>query len=114
MARKCVLCAKEYNYCSTCTKDRNKPLWNKLYDSENCRNIFNALNDYNFNLITKEDAQAKLRGCDLSIELNEHYRGEINAIMTEPEAIADPGQVEIEAQKSKKNKFQPKLEEEVM
>ena len=117
MARKCILCGKEYNYCPTCTKDRNKPLWHKLYDSENCKNIFNALNDYNFNLISKEEAQAKLRSCDLSIDLNDHYRGEINAIMTEPEAaveiVAEPEKVEIEAPKPKKIKYQPKEKEEI-
>lgn len=114
MARKCILCEKEYNYCPTCTKDRNKPLWYKLYDSENCKNIFNALNDYNFNLINKEEVKALLKNCDLSIELNDHYRGEIDAIMEEPEVVAEPEQVEIEAPKPRKNKYQPKIEEEVV
>lgn len=114
MARKCILCQKEYNYCPTCNKDRNKPLWHKLYDSENCKNIFNALNDYNFNLISKEEAQAKLKCCDLSIELNDHYRGEIDAIMAKPEVVVEPKKVEVEAPKPKKIKYQPKLEEEVM
>ena len=79
--RKCVLCGKEYEYCPNCPKDSRKPLWHKLYHSENCRNIFEALNNYNFKLATKEETQEILSKCDLSIELNDHYRGEIEAIM---------------------------------
>ena len=81
MARKCVLCKKEYEYCPNCTKDSRKPLWYKLYCSDNCHNIFEALNNYNFKLSTKEDTQAILSKCDLTLELNDHYRGEINEIM---------------------------------
>jgi len=79
--RKCVLCGKEYEYCPNCPKDSRKPLWHKLYHSENCRNIFESLNNYNFKLATKEETQEILSKCDLSIELNDHYRGEIDAIM---------------------------------
>ena len=82
--RKCVLCGKEYSYCgSGCRGDASKPTWMKLYHSENCRNIFNTLNDFNFKLITKAEAKERLSVCDLTIELNDHYRGEINDIMVE-------------------------------
>ena len=97
MARKCVLCGKEYEYCPSCPKDKDKALWHKLYDNENCRNIFEALNNYNFKLATKEETKMILSRCDLTVELNDHYRGEINAIMAEP----------------KKTKSQPKKAEEV-
>lgn len=82
--RKCILCGKEYEYCPSCPKDKDKALWHKLYHSENCRNIFNTLNDFNFNLIDKTQAQERLSACDLSVELNDHYRNEINAIMEKP------------------------------
>lgn len=84
--RKCILCGKEYEYCPTCPKDKDKAPWHKLYHSENCRNIFNALNDYNFKLVTKSEAKTRLSACDLTIDLNDHYRGEINDIMAFNEA----------------------------
>ena len=84
MARKCILCGKEYSYCKSCAKDAKKELWHTLYDVENCRNISQALTDYNFKRIDKNTARELLSMCDLSIELNDHYRGEINEIMSKP------------------------------
>ncbi len=101
--RKCVLCGNEYEYCPNCTKDRNKPTWYKLFDCENCHGIFNALNDYNFNLITKEDAQNILDKYDLSINLNDHFRNEIHEVMSEP--------AEIKVKKSKQVKKIEEVEE---
>ena len=112
--RKCVLCGKEYEYCPSCPKDARKPLWHKLYHSENCRNIFEALNNYNFKLATKEETKEVLSKCDLTIELNDHYRGEVNEIMTELEEIVVEPEVKAETEDSRlkrakhqqKNKFE--------
>ena len=82
--RKCTLCGSKYEYCPNCSKDRSKPMWYKLFDGENCHNIFNALNDYKFKLISKEEAQERLAQCDLNITLNDYYRGELEAIMAKP------------------------------
>ena len=104
MGRKCTLCKKDYSYCPNCTKDKSKPTWHRLFCCENCRNIFNALNQYNFKLISKEETQSLLRKCDLSKvdELSEHYRNEINAIMTEPEAPAVEAEPVIKQRRHKK------------
>ena len=84
MSRKCLLCKQEYKYCKSCKSDAKKEPWNTLYCSENCKNISTALTDYNLEHITKEEAKSLLSNCDLSIELNEHYRNEINEIMAKP------------------------------
>ena len=84
MARKCILCGNEYKYCKSCQKDAKKEPWHVLYDNENCKNISKALTDYNFKTITKDEARNLLSKCDLSIELDSHYRNEINAIMAKP------------------------------
>lgn len=84
MARKCILCGSEYTYCKSCPKDIKKETWHTLYDTENCKNISQALTNYNLKQITKEDAREILSTCDLSIELNEHYRSEIEEIMSKP------------------------------
>ena len=81
MARKCILCGSEYTYCKSCAKDAKKALWHEIYDKENCKDISKALTDYNFKRITKEEAKELLSKCDLSIELKDVYRNEINAIM---------------------------------
>lgn len=130
MARKCILCGTEYDYCPSCPKDKSKAPWHKLYHSENCRNIFNALNDFNFKLISKDEAKERLSSCDLSIELNDHYRGEISEIMAEPEVIkvevevepeihniyvdAEVVEVEVKPVTKRKSKHQPKVKEEVI
>lgn len=84
MARKCILCAKEYTYCKSCPKDAKKESWHALYDTENCRNISKALTDYNFKLISRDEARVLLSECDLTIKLNDHYRNKINEIMAKP------------------------------
>ena len=84
MARKCILCGKEYKYCKSCSKDTKKETWHTLYDTENCKNISKALTDYNFKKITKEEARDILSQCDLTIKLNDHYRNEIETIMVKP------------------------------
>lgn len=89
MARKCILCGKDYKYCPSCPKDAKKETWYAIYDSENCKNISKALTDYNLNKISKEEARKALSVCDLSVQLNEHYRNEINVIMAGSEPIVE-------------------------
>ena len=81
--RKCILCKQGYSYCTSCRDDSHKPTWMKLYCSENCKDIFTTLNDFNFKLIDKDQAKEQLSKCDLTISLNDHYRGEIKAIINE-------------------------------
>ena len=110
MARKCILCAKEYTYCKSCPKDAVKESWHSLYDTENCRNISKALTDYNFKRITKDEAQLLLKNCDLSIELNEHYRKEINAIMAKLKRTKKQ-EVEVVVESVEEIQVQPEQEE---
>lgn len=84
MARKCLVCGNEYIYCRSCPKDARKETWYALYDNENCKNISQALTDYNFNKITKEEVKELLSKCDLSINLKEYYRNTLNVVMAKP------------------------------
>ena len=89
-ARKCICCGKEYNYCGNCAQDRYKPTYFALYCSENCHDAFTAANEFNFGHISKEEAQKKLKACDLS-ELdafNEIVKKDIEKIIAEPEEKA--------------------------
>ena len=84
MARKCIVCGGEYNYCRSCPSDAKKETWYALYNNENCKNISQALTDYNYNKITKEEAKEMLSTCDLSIHLSEYYRTKLDVVMAKP------------------------------
>jgi len=70
MARKnnrtCIVCAKEYSYCPTCSEDRKKEPWHNIYCCDNCKTIFETASDYLTKVITKEEAKTKFSACDLS------------------------------------------------
>lgn len=89
MARKCILCGESYKYCPSCPKDAKKETWYALFDSENCKNISKALTDYNLHKISKDAARDALLACDLSVQLNDHYRNEIDEIITESEPVVE-------------------------
>lgn len=45
--RKCYSCNTEYYYCFSCP-DTKEPAWHHMFCSEDCKDIFNALTDYNY------------------------------------------------------------------
>lgn len=51
--RKCKCCGKSYDYCPNCGKSSSKP-WMFSFDTEVCKELFNAVSAYNMKLI-KED-----------------------------------------------------------
>jgi len=51
--RKCKCCGKSYDYCPNCGKSSSTP-WMFSFDTEACKELFNAVSAYNMNLI-KED-----------------------------------------------------------
>ena len=102
MARNCILCGKAYKYCPSCPKDAKKETWYALFDSENCKNISKALTDQNLNKLSKDEARKALFACDLSIQLNDHYRNEINEIIAEPEPV-----IEVKPKRGKRAQIKP-------
>jgi len=66
--RHCALCGAGYYFCPTCN-DANaqmKSSWYNLYDTENCKNIFDILVDNFLQKDTKEISTEKLKACDLT------------------------------------------------
>lgn len=96
MARKCIVCGNEYSYCRSCPKDAKKETWHALYDNENCKDIAKALTDYNFKLITKDEAKDIVTKCDLSINLSEYYRNTLEVVMAKPKRASKAKAVIIE------------------
>ena len=67
---KCLCCGASYSYCNNCYDFRNYPLWMNSFHDENCKNIFETCTNYNFKLITKEQAKEALSKYDLSNRAN--------------------------------------------
>jgi len=63
----CVICDNKYYLCIACERNKSnwKP-WKIITDTENCFKIYDVLNKYNFNKISKEEAKEKLGTFDLS------------------------------------------------
>jgi len=72
--RRCIMCAKEYEYCNSC--GAAPKLWKNIFCSENCRDIYDVLNKYDGKLITKEDGTERLKAFDLSVvsKFNDRFR----------------------------------------
>lgn len=97
--RECICCGKIYQYCGHCIKDKHKPTYMALYCSDNCHSIFTAANDFNFELITKEEAQKKLNACDLSSldNFNDIVKADVKKILAKPETQKAEQKVEQQA-----------------
>lgn len=83
--RRCLCCNTTYEYCPSCYDYRNLPLWMNSFHNENCKNIFETCTNYNFKLITKEQAKKALSNCDLSnrASFSDCVKRDVNAIMAE-------------------------------
>lgn len=53
--RTCIACGKEYKYCPSCNK--TEPKWKVLYDTEECKEMFDAISAYNLHTGNKEGIQ---------------------------------------------------------
>lgn len=83
--RSCLCCGSKYSYCNNCYDFRNYPLWMNSFHDENCKNIFEICTNYNFKLITKDQAKDALSKCDLSNRSNFSacVKRDLNVILTE-------------------------------
>lgn len=83
--RKCLCCGTSYSYCNNCYDFRNYPLWMNSFHNENCKNIFETCTNYNFRLITKEQAKKDLSNYDLSdrANFNACVQRDLNTILAE-------------------------------
>lgn len=68
--RECYLCGESYQYCPTCSQDRNKPTWMAEFHSEDCMKIFDICTRYNMKLMSKAESQEALNSCDLTNKSN--------------------------------------------
>lgn len=110
--RKCIVCGREYYYCShNCIDSINKPSWYTIFHDENCHDIYNAV----ANILPqegKEAAKEALDKCDLSNKENFHPNiiKSINEIYDIVEQTVVQDNVEINAE-DKENKIEETKEE---
>lgn len=63
----CITCGKGYHLCMACERSKSTwKYWKMLADSENCYKIYQVVNDYNFNKISKNEAKNLLEKLDLT------------------------------------------------
>ena len=68
--RICLTCGTAYEYCGSCRNSRNLPMWKNLFDTENCKNIFQTVSDYEQKGIDKTTAKKMLAECNLKDKKN--------------------------------------------
>ena len=95
--RTCIACHKKYSYCGTCAADANKPTWMAIFCCENCRNLYNTINDYRHKLLSKEEAYKKLKELKLSSaeELPKSFKESFDEIMREEVKVKKVVEVKI-------------------
>lgn len=83
--RTCSCCLTQYEYCNRCEKDKNKPQWYFAFCSENCKDIYKTISDYEDNQIDVGGAKEKLDKLDLSRldRFGESYKKSVYKIMDE-------------------------------
>ena len=103
--RICLTCGKAYEYCGSCPTSLNLPVWKNLFDTENCKTIFEVVSDYAQKVITKDVAKKKLSKCDILGNYKENIQKHLNDIVAEPkvEVIVETEKKEIESTPKMKN-----------
>ena len=103
--RKCSVCGKTYQYCPNCSSYESYPRWMFLFDSENCKNIFETVSDYNQGIIDAKAARIRINKCDLkkAEPLMSGTKEGVNKILKETAATQDRPAVEQKPERTPVN-----------
>lgn len=82
--RVCGICKKSYKYCPSCAADAHRPTWMAVFCSENCREIYNVLDDCRYRSLSKKEAFDRLSVVDLSCtdKLPGYFKETLEEILT--------------------------------
>lgn len=78
--RICMTCGKEYEYCPTCGKQKNEPKWKYAWDTEECKNVYDALTLYNMKKMDEKTFAYKMEGKNIK-KFTDKIQKEINVIL---------------------------------
>ena len=79
--RQCIVCNQKYDYCKACPSSKNEPTWRAIYDTEECKKVFEICSAYINKHMSKGDAVIKLKSFNLPSRLNDHYKKIVDEIM---------------------------------
>lgn len=79
--RQCLVCGTTYTHCSRCPGGSNLPSWKNIYDTEECKNIFDICSAYVNGYLKKGDAILKLKSFNMPKHLNDKYQNIVNDIL---------------------------------
>lgn len=101
----CIACGTRYTFCSGCAQYDHLPRWMAIFHEENCKDIYNTVNDYINSGLSKEDAKELLDKCDLSNKDKMHHvlLNAINEIYS-VETVEEPEKNNTQIFVKKKNK----------
>lgn len=103
--RICKTCGTAYFYCNNCGKKDTNPQWMLMWDTENCKNVFEIVSNYAQKVYTKAVAKKKLSKCDLSKLYT--FKENIRALIEE---INAEDKVETKASETTETKAETKVE----
>jgi uncharacterized membrane protein len=102
--RICLTCGNAYEYCGSCPTSLNLPVWKNIFDTENCKIVFETVSDYAQNVITKDVAKEKLSKYNTSGKCKENIRKYLKDIMAESKAeIVVETETETEIEKEEQS-----------
>ena len=62
----CLLCKQTYEYCGGCSKYKHLPTFMTTFCSQNCRDIYQVMTNFEGKILTKEEAKRQLMNLDIS------------------------------------------------
>lgn len=62
----CLLCKQTYEYCGGCSKYKHLPTFMTTFCSQNCRDIYQVMTNFESKILTKEEAKRQLMNLDIS------------------------------------------------
>lgn len=89
--RTCFVCGKKHSYCPSCYEDRLLETWHIMFHDENCKKIFDIINQYFYKHINVDEAITQLEQCDLTnVEsFNEDIKKDIKDILEQKKVEID-------------------------
>ena len=79
-------------------------VWKNIFDTENCKTVFETVSDYAQNAITKESAKVRLSKCDVSGVFKSNIQNLVDEINKEDVKITETKENEIKIKYGNKKK----------
>ena len=83
----------------------NLPVWKNLFDTDNCKTVFETVSDYAQKAITKESAKTRLSKCDVSGVFKSNIQKLVDEINKEDVKTTETKENETKVKYGNKKKF---------